>query len=139
MKTFESTIKYIDKVYNYCDIQRNSPNRKLLKEFVIFLEKQDIRLESSGDAISLFTEEQFFLSKKQSTQENYIRELKRFVQYLYESEGYSLPSDLKIRTDSINRIKNCTKQNTNTRTNNTVVIDDEYNQFLRKYDRLSRS
>lgn len=109
----------------------------MLKRFVDCIDEHHIQLDSTRDAIPIFVTTDFFTKKKESTQNNYLREIRKFVAYIYESEGFqTFPShNIKDENEKLREIIQAQQQEQEDTSDQ--VYDSEYEAFLQRYKKIA--
>ena len=132
--------KYKQHLYNYVELLRSSPNRKLLKTWVDYLEEINIKEGECYNKIDEFLQEHPITeNKKPSTLQRYEREIRKFTEYIYQMETWKLPRKEEDKQDIKDKhSKHKTMSNTGNESTNTNEIDEEYKAFLEKYEQITR-
>ena len=131
--------KYYKKLYEYCELQRKSNNRRLLREFTNFIENEGYDLSRMQEAMYGFVRTDWFTRKAKSTRTNYRRELEHFIAFLEEGRPFEQKLDIRsniveIQKDALQRREKFLQS----LSEDTREVDSEYEAFLRKYDELTR-
>ncbi len=138
-------MKYLYKLHEYETTERSNCNKKLLREFLAFLEENDYKLEESAEHIYDFTETQWFSERAKTTQRNYRRDLKWFVEWLYNSENkvlyppfteqeYKKTWNGQEKLEEIQR--RMKKKEAEQEAEETVERDADYEAFLKRYEEI---
>lgn len=129
-------MKYLYKLFDYVEFKCSNCNKKLLREFLCFLEERGYELSESAEVLSEFFETRYFREKTKTTQMNYRRDLKNFIEYVYQSEGNALyPSYLDEISTTQRRLKQLQRGEEGTE-DEGEELDEEYKEFLRRYEEL---
>ena len=158
---------YKKHLYNYTEIRKKSPNRKLLTQWITYITENQIPTPKIHQHIIKFIQNTPYMQNKTpTTKQNYTSELNNFTEYIYHTEGYHYETPAYHRNLSTKfikgTIKNTTKSHDEGKRKNAkqkelerlsrwdklrrggsdgdveVVVDDEYRDFLERYERLSR-
>lgn len=131
--------KYKQHLYDYVELRRSSPNRKILKAWVDYLEEICI---SDGECYTMIdtfmSDDPITCNKKPSTIQRYEKEIRRFTEYVYQMEGWTLPvteeENKKELHDKLakHRLASDNKDSVDT------IVDDEYKAFLERYEQLTK-
>lgn len=114
-------------------------NRKVIREFVYFLNK-DTPIHSIHEEIIPFRKEDYFARKSRQTRDNYSSDLKKFCRYVYLREGVSVPDNL-LPHNHIKHKKPVQSKKNVILVEHSVpmaepVVSDEYYEFLKRYEEL---
>ena len=136
-------MRYKQKFFEYVEFRCGNCNKKLIREFVSFLEEEGYELRESAEAIPLFTETEWFSNRTKSTKQNYMRDLKRFAEYVYSSEDEALYPEFVRQQykwdgmEKLERIKKRMIKQEQQDKDQSVVEDEDYKAFLMKYEKLT--
>lgn len=129
----------------YTEETNNKGSRKLLREFVDFMEHNEYPLNESAERITEFTETRWFRDKSRQTQRNYFRILRDFVEYVYKEEHYPLYPSFMVQEydDTFQKLLEI-KENMNNETEEEEEVmrridektREEYEDFLRRYEEM---
>lgn len=138
-------MKYLYKLHEYETTERSNCNKKLLREFLAFLEENEYGLEESAEHMYDFTETAWFHERAKTTQRNYRRDLKRFVEWLYSSENKALyprftEQEYKKTWNGQEKLeeiqRRMQKKEAEQEAEDTVERDAEYDAFLKRYEEI---
>ena len=140
---------YYKHLYNYAEIIHRSPNRKLLLNWIHYIEEHEIPDgECYNESLDFMMNDPNITSKSKSTRRNYNSEINKFNEYIYEQEGWTLPwnktqpeqkTETQIQkpqtppTHLDNTYNKLRKQEHETRKEKT---NPEYEAFLKRYEAL---
>lgn len=131
--------KYKQHLYDYVELRRSSPNRKILKAWVDYLEEICINDGECYTMIDTFmSDDPITCNKKPSTIQRYEKEIRRFTEYVYQMEGWTLPVTEEENKKELHdkpakhRLASDNKDSVDT------IMDDEYKAFLEKYEQITR-
>lgn len=122
-------MRYMLLLYKYVS-NHSVKSIRVLEEFIGFLNDNKIDIKEADKHTDEFKETDYFSKKTEKTQNNYIREINKFVDTVYREEGYR-------KAPTISHTKNV---------NDKVIVeevkrdesDPEYQEFLRRYEDVCR-
>ena len=137
---------YTQHLYNYAEIKRKTPNRKLLLNWIQYITDNNIPDgECYKHSTNFMLNHPSITGKTKNTKRNYNNEIDKFNEYIYQQEGWPLPWEEPItptetKKQEPNKNKICTFQKIRQEQNTTPeqTIDKEYQAFLDKYENLTR-
>ena len=111
-----------------------------IKELSKYVKEINIKEGECYNKIDEFLQEHPITeNKKPSTLQRYEREIRKFTEYIYQMETWTLPSKEEDKQDITDKhSKHKTMSNTGNESTNTNEIDEEYKAFLEKYEQITR-
>ena len=113
-------------------------NKKITRDFLYSAEKQKIPHEQLHEYITVFLNSEDVKDKALSTRKSYSSFLRKWVRYVYLRENIPVPMQLMNQKQRTEVEKTSEPEITYTPPTPEKDIDDEYLEFLKRYEEVTQ-
>jgi len=132
--------------YFWESVNNGLTQRKLIREFIFSAEQNNVPISWLHEHIPVFTESEYFTSKRGQTQRMYLIRLRKWVRWVYEEEELSVPTSLYMQyeLETEEEKEEVVEEKKEEQSYEYIVpmaeepINDEYADFLRRYEEVSQ-